>query len=175
MRFVPTRLPGVTAIETTPHRDNRGAFTRVYCPEELRAAGIRFTSVQINISSNVKRQTLRGLHWQDAPFAEAKIVRAIRGRAFDVVVDLRHDSPTYRQWLGYTLDADEANAVLIPEGLAHGFLTLTDNTDIMYQMGTSYVPGQARGARWDDSAFAIDWPCQPVIVAEADRNWPAFS
>jgi dTDP-4-dehydrorhamnose 3,5-epimerase len=155
MRFVPTRLPGVIAIKATPHRDERGSFARVYCPEEFRNAGITFSPVQINISSNVKRQTLRGLHWQDAPFAEAKIVRAVRGSAFDVVVDLRRDSPTFREWVGFTLDADDGNAVLIPEGCAHGFLTLADSTDILYQMGAAYEPGHARGARWDDPAFGM--------------------
>jgi len=174
MRFVTTGLYGVLAIEATPQRDDRGTFMRIYCPEEFRTARIAFNSVQINISSNVKRHTLRGLHWQDPPFAEAKIVRSVRGSAFDVVVDLRRGSPTYRQWLGFTLDADEGNAVLIPEGCAHGFLTLADNTDILYLMGSAYEPGWAKGARWDDPAFGIDWPYPPAVLAAVDRNWPAF-
>ncbi len=174
MRFHATRLPGVMLIEATSHGDVRGTFTRIYCPEEFQKASIPFTSVQISISSNVKRHTLRGLHWQNPPYAESKVVRAVRGLAFDVIVDLRSSSSTYRQWLSVTLDADQQNAVLIPEGCAHGFMTLTDNTDILYQMGVAYVPGQARGARWNDPGFAIEWPAVPAVVGDADQNWPDF-
>ncbi len=174
MRFHATRLPGVISIEATQNRDDRGAFSRIYCPEEFRSAGIDFNSVQISVSSNVKRHTLRGLHWQNSPHAEPKVVRAIRGRAYDVVVDLRLDSPAYRQWIAIMLDVDQQNGVFIPEGCAHGFMTLADSTDILYQIGVAYVPGQARGARWNDPAFAVEWPAAPVVIAEADRNWPDF-
>jgi dTDP-4-dehydrorhamnose 3,5-epimerase len=172
MRFTATKLPGVMLIEATPQRDERGAFARVYCPEEFKSAGIAFQLVQISVSSNLKRHTLRGLHWQNPPYAEPKVVRAVRGRAYDVVVDLRPDSPAYRQWINVTLDADQKNAVFIPEGCAHGFMTLVDETDILYQMGIAYAPGQARGARWNDPAFAIDWPAAPAVMADADRHWP---
>jgi dTDP-4-dehydrorhamnose 3,5-epimerase len=175
MRFVATKLPGVMLIETTPHRDERGAFARVYCPEEFQAAGIAFQSVQISMSSNLKRHTLRGMHWQDPPHAEPKVVRAIRGLAHDVIVDLRPESLAFRQWISVTLDADQQNAVFVPAGCAHGFMTLIDQTDILYQMGIAYVPGQARGARWNDPAFAIDWPAAPAVMADADRNWPDFA
>lgn len=174
MRIVETALAGVLRIEASPHRDARGAFARYYCPEEFRKAGIDFTSTQINLSSNPKAHTLRGLHYQPAPFAEAKLVRAVRGRAFDVVVDIRTDSATRGQWISAELSAEAMNAVFVPEGCAHGFLTLEDDTDILYQMGRPYEPGYAAGYRWDDPAFAIPWPAKPAVIGDADRAWPAF-
>jgi dTDP-4-dehydrorhamnose 3,5-epimerase len=172
MRFIPQKIAGVFVIEAAPHRDDRGAFARIFCTNEFAAAGIDFTTAQINISTNVKRHTLRGLHYQNAPFAEAKFVRAIKGSAFDVVVDLRQESPTYRQWIAVTLDARTMNAVYIPEGCAHGFLTLEDDTDILYQMGRHFVDGHAQGVRWNDPAFAIVWPAQPAVISPRDANYP---
>src|SRR3954469_4827953 len=121
MRFSPLDVKGAFLVETTPTRDNRGSFARIYCPAAFAAAGIDFASAQINLSTNQSRGTLRGLHFQDPPHAEAKLVRAVRGRAFDVVVDLRADSPTYRRWAGALIDAESASAVFVPEGCAHGF------------------------------------------------------
>ncbi len=174
MRIVETALAGVFCIHAAPHRDARGAFARLYCPEAFRKAGIDFTSTQINLSGNPNKHTLRGLHYQAPPFAEAKLVRAVRGRAFDVVVDIRADSATRGQWISVELSADAMNAVFVPEGCAHGFLTLEDDTDILYQMGRPYEPGHAAGYRWDDPAFAIPWPAGPAVIGDADRAWPEF-
>lgn len=172
MRFVPQKIAGVFVVEAAPRRDERGSFARIFCTEEFAAAGITFTTAQINLSGNAKRHTLRGLHYQNAPYAEAKFVRAVRGRAFDVVVDLRRGSPTERQWLGVELDARAMNAVFVPEGCAHGFLTLDDDTDILYQMGRHFVDGHAQGVRWNDPAFGIVWPAAPAVISPRDANYP---
>ncbi|MDH7796124.1 MULTISPECIES: dTDP-4-dehydrorhamnose 3,5-epimerase family protein [unclassified Beijerinckia] len=174
MRFAATKIAGVTLITLEPHRDERGFFARIYCPEEFAAAGIDFTSTQINLSRNPARHTLRGLHYQDAPFAEAKVVRPVRGSIYDVAVDLRRDSATYGQWVAQELSAERGDALYIAEGLAHGFLTLEPDTDVVYQMGRPYVPGQARGLRYDDPALAISWPAAPAMIGTQDLNWPAF-
>ncbi|MFC5069273.1 dTDP-4-dehydrorhamnose 3,5-epimerase family protein [Flaviflagellibacter deserti] len=173
MRFAATDIAGVFEVHAEPHVDPRGAFARLYCPDEFARAGIDFTSVQINLSTNPTGGTLRGLHFQDPPFAEAKLVRAVRGKAFDVAVDLRPDSPTFRQWTSVVLDSRSMNAIFIPEGCAHGFLTLEDDTDLLYQMGRAYEPGQARGYRYDDPAFGIGWPKEIRVIRDADLEWPA--
>lgn len=172
MRFVPTALPGVVVIEPEPRRDERGFFARLYDPGAFADAGIDFTPTQINLSRNDAALTLRGLHFQHPPFAEAKLVRVTQGRVYDVIVDLRRDSPAFRRWIGLELDADKARAVFVPEGCAHGFLTLTPATDLLYQMGRDHVPGHAAGLRWNDPALAIAWPAQPAVIARADLNWP---
>lgn len=174
MRIESTSIAGLFTLEIEPHRDERGFFARAFCEAELAAAGVSFTSPQINISRNTERATLRGMHFQPAPFAEAKLVRVMRGAMLDVVADIRRDSPTYRQWLAFELDADKANALLIPEGLAHGFLTLTTETDVLYQMGRSFVAGKAAGFRYDDPAFAISWPEAPRVIGKADLAWAAW-
>lgn len=172
MRFLAQKIAGVFVVEAEPHRDERGFFTRVYCADEFAKAGIDFASPQINLSGNAKRHTLRGLHYQDPPFAEAKFVRAVRGRAFDVVVDLRPGSPTENAWISVELDSRHQNGVFVPEGCAHGFLTLEDDTDVLYQMGCVFVEGHARGVRWDDPAFAIAWPARPAVISERDAAHP---
>lgn len=175
MRFLETDLSGVVRIAPEPNDDPRGAFARLYCPKEFSDAGLDdFTPVQINISRNTVRHTLRGMHWQDPPYAEAKLVRVTRGAAWDVAVDLRPDSPTRLRWVAMLLDAENAEALFIPEGFAHGFLTLEPDTDVLYQMGRMYEPGHERGARWDDSAFGIDWPVRPVVISERDKTYPDF-
>ena len=175
MIFTETELPGVFDIALEPHGDDRGFFARAFCPEEFAAAGLTFQSVQINISRNTHASTLRGMHWQDAPFDEAKVVRVTHGAVYDVVVDLRAKSSTHRRWIARELNAHQANAVFIPEGCAHGFLTLQPDTDVFYQMGRSYVPGHARGFRWDDPAIGIQWPHAPAVIAPADRAWPLLA
>lgn len=172
MKITETEIPGVFDVLTEPSLDERGFFARLYCPREFAAAGIDFTPAQINLSRNREAFTLRGMHWQDPPFAEAKLVRATAGVAYDVVVDLRPESPTFRRWLSRRLSAQEANAVFVPEGCAHGFLTLAPETDIFYQMSRLYVGNQARGFRWDDPGFGIEWPAAPRVIGEADRRWP---
>lgn len=173
MKFAATEIPGVVEIEAEPRHDDRGFFARLYSAEEFAGAKIDFTSTQINLSRNARAFTLRGMHWQDPPYAESKIARVVRGAIFDVVVDLRPASPTFRRWIGRRLDAVRANALFIPEGCAHGFLTLEDDTDILYQMGRPYVGGQAMGLRYDDPGIGIVWPAAPQVIAEADLAWPS--
>ena len=175
MRFQKAPIEEVFEVLADPHRDERGFFSRLYCPQEFLAAGISFNSTQINLSGNLSAHTLRGLHYQDAPFAESKLVRCISGSAHDVVLDIRPSSPTFGQWQSFTLSAQDMNAIFIPEGCAHGFLTLEDNTTLHYQMGRPHEPGHARGIRWDDPTLAINWPHQPRVISDADKSWPAFT
>jgi dTDP-4-dehydrorhamnose 3,5-epimerase len=173
MRFLPTELPGVFAIEVEPRGDDRGLFARTYCREEFGAHGLCTDWVQCNVSFNARAGTLRGMHWQAAPHEEAKLVRCTSGAAFDVVVDLRADSPTYRKWAAVELTAANRTAVYIPGGCAHGFQTLADGTELFYQMSAFYVPEAARGARWDDPALAIAWPpCEARVIAPRDLSFP---
>jgi dTDP-4-dehydrorhamnose 3,5-epimerase len=172
VKIIETEIPGVFDVLAEPHRDERGFFARLYCPIEFAVAGIDFTPTQINLSRNREALTLRGMHWQDPPFAEAKLVRATAGVAHDVVVDMRAESPTFRRWLSRRLSAKEANALFVPEGCAHGFLTLAPDTDILYSMNRVYVSGHSRGFRWDDPGFGIEWPVAPRVIGEADRRWP---
>lgn len=176
MRFLPTPLAGVVRIEPEPHHDARGLFARLFCPRAWEAAGLPpFTPVQMNVSRNPTAFTLRGMHLQDPPHAEAKLVRVTRGRIFDVALDLRTDSPSFRCWTGVELDAAGMEALFIPEGCAHGFLTLEPDTDVLYLMGRLHVPDQGRGVRWDDPAFRIAWPRQPVLIDGRDAGWPDWS
>jgi dTDP-4-dehydrorhamnose 3,5-epimerase len=173
--FTQTAIAGVVIVEAQPYRDDRGAFARLYCPEEFAAAGWAFEPVQTSLSQNLRCGTLRGMHYQAAPHAETKLVRATRGRAFDVSVDLRPDSPTFRQWVGVELDAARANAVLIPEGIAHGFLTLEDDTDILYMITPKFEAGRDAGVRWNDPAFGIAWPARPAVISDRDAAYPDFT
>ena len=174
MRFVPTPIAGVVRIEAEPHVDDRGLFARLYCPEEFAAAGIDFAPAQTSLSRNPKAGTLRGMHFQAAPHAEAKLVRVTRGRVFDVAVDLRPDSPTYRKWTGAELSAENLVGLYIGEGIAHGFLTLEPDTDVVYQIAPAYRPGHDAGVRWDDPAFGIAWPMAPVLISARDAGYPDF-
>lgn len=171
MEFRETTLPGVFEIETTPHGDERGLFARLYCPEEFAKTGIDFTPTQVNLSTNPMLGTLRGMHFQKPPLAEAKLVRVIQGAAWDVVVDLRPGA-TFGKWIAAELTAENLRALYLPEGVAHGFLTLSADTHILYQMGRAYVPGHADGVRWDDPTLGIDWPAAPQVIANKDRDWP---
>lgn len=174
MNFAPTPIPGVVEVTTTPHRDARGGFARLYCPDDFAAAGISFAPTQVNLSTNPLRHTLRGLHFQHAPHAEAKLVRAITGQVWDVAVDLR-PGPGFGRWHGVILDATLMNAMFLPEGVAHGFVTLADNAAVLYHMGRNHLPGQSNGLRWDDPALAITWPAPPVLIGDADLAWPLLS
>jgi len=175
MKFIPALIPGVFRIELQPQTDERGSFARTYCEATFRAHGLEPVGIQCNISVNPRRGTLRGLHYQAPPAEEAKLVRCVRGRLFDVAVDLRPDSPAFRQWLGVELDAEEGQALYIPRGCAHGFLTLDDDTAVYYQMGAEYAPDRARGVRWNDPAFAISWPIEPLHLSERDAAFPDFA
>lgn len=174
MNFAATPIPGVVEITASPHRDARGSFARLYCPEEFAAAGIAFAPGQINLSTNPQRHTLRGLHFQHPPHAEAKLVRAVAGQVWDVAVDLRPGSG-FGRWHSVLLDAAAMNAVFLPEGVAHGFLTLSAGAEVLYQMGRPHVPGKAAGLRWDDPALGIDWPAAPLVIGDADRGWPLLA
>ncbi len=174
MKFVPLSIAGAYRIDPEPHKDDRGTFVRLFCSEEFAGQGLEFTTSQINLSANTKSHTLRGLHFHAAPYAESKLVRVVRGRAFDVIVDLRPESPSYKCWDSLDLDSDSLAAVFIPEGCAHGFLTLQDDTALLYQMGRPFVPGFDRGIRWNDPAFGIAWPAAPAIISERDAGYPDF-
>lgn len=172
MHFSETGITGVVVIDIEPREDARGAFARLQCPDEFAAAGHPFAPAQTSLSRNPRAGTLRGMHYQAAPHAEAKLVRAVRGRIFDVALDLREDSPTYRRWTSAELSAENARAVLIPEGVAHGFLTLEPDTDVLYQISPAFQPGREAGVRWDDPAFAIAWPAAPELISERDAAYP---
>jgi dTDP-4-dehydrorhamnose 3,5-epimerase len=174
MKFAPTELPGVARVTLDRFADARGFFARLQCPEEFAAAGLPFAPLQTSLSRNDAAFTLRGMHFQAPPHDEAKLVRVVRGAAYDVVVDLRRDSPSYRRWIATTLSAENGEALLIPAGCAHGFLTLEDATDVLYQIDQLYVPGQARGLRYDDPTIAVAWPAAPRVIAPADLAWPAL-
>ena len=176
MRFVQTPLPGAWVIELEQIDDERGWFARTFDAEEFAAHGLNPAVAQCNVSLNLRRDTLRGMHYQAEPHGESKLVRCVRGAIFDVAVDVRPGSATCRRWHAAQLSAENRLAFYIPAGLAHGFQTLTDNAEVLYQMGDPYVPEAARGVRWDDPAFAIDWP-EPLgerTISERDRAFPDF-
>ena len=175
MRFHETKVPGLIEVLTEPAGDPRGRFLRTWCADEFAAAGIDFRPRQTSISENRARHTLRGMHWQAAPAEERKLVRCLRGAAFDVVVDLRPDSAGYLHWVGVELRPEVHNALLVPAGCAHGFLTLTDDAWLEYMIDAPYVPDAARGARWDDPAFAIAWPAAPAVISDRDAHWPDYA
>ena len=172
MRFAPTSIDGVLVLELEARGDERGSFMRTFCANEFAAAGIDFTVVQANVSVNVERHTLRGMHLQRAPYGEAKIVSCLRGRIFDVAVDLRPESPTYLKWEGVELGADIPRAFYLAEGIAHGFLTLEPDSLVNYLMGAEYVADAATGVRWDDPVVGIEWPAPPQVISDRDRAFP---
>jgi dTDP-4-dehydrorhamnose 3,5-epimerase len=175
MIFTETNLKGAFVIQIQRLEDERGFFARTFCQNEFREHGLNTNLSQCNISHNRKRGTLRGMHFQAAPYAEAKLVQCMHGSIHDVIVDLRVNSPTYLSHIGVDISADEHNLFYVPEGFAHGFITLEDDTDIFYQMSEFYTPSSARGFRWNDLVFDIRWPLQPSIVSERDANYPDFS
>ena len=167
-----TPLAGVLVTSVQKIEDERGFFARTYCQQELADAGVDIHLVQTNVSGNKVKGTLRGLHFQDEPRPDKKLVTCSRGAIFDVAVDLRQGSATYLQWFGTELSADNRKGLYVPPGCAHGFITLQDNTDVNYLMGETYVVELARGARWDDPAFGINWPLSPVTMNERDSAYP---
>jgi dTDP-4-dehydrorhamnose 3,5-epimerase len=174
MIFSETKLSGVLLIEPELHADDRGSFARSFCVDEFKNVGVDFGIAQTNFSFNKYAGTLRGLHYQLPPFAEAKIVRCTRGALYDVVVDLRSESPTSGQWLAVELNAENRNSIYVPEGCAHGFQTLVDNTEVSYLMSERYVSEAASGVRYDDPAIGIEWPLAVSSVSDRDRDWPDF-
>ncbi len=175
MKFEATPIAGLWRIEIEPHADARGFFARTYCIDEFARAGVRFGSIrQSSLSFNRVRGTLRGLHWQAAPKLEGKLVRPARGRIFDVIVDLRANSPTFCRWFGAELRSDRSEAFLVPPLCAHGFVTLEDDSVVDYAMDADFDTELARGVRWDDPAFGIVWPIEPVVMSDRDRTYPDF-
>jgi dTDP-4-dehydrorhamnose 3,5-epimerase len=174
MTFHETKLPAVLEIHLDPLHDERGFFARSWCQREFEEHGLNPKLVQCNVSFNARKGTLRGMHYQAPPYPEAKLVRCTRGAIYDVVVDLRPDSPTFKRWIGVELTSTKRNMVYVPEGCAHGFLTLEDETDVFYQMSEFYHPDLARGVRWNDPAFGIVWPGEATQMSERDRSYPSF-
>ena len=172
MRFVETGLSGAWLIEPDLISDERGFFARTYCRNEFADKGLNPNLVQCNISFNRLRGTLRGMHFQKAPHAEAKLVRCTQGSIYDVIIDLRDDSQTYAKWFGVELTAETRKALYVPEGFAHGFLTLQDNTEVLYQMSEFFHAECAAGVRWNDPLFFISWPGAVKVISERDRDYP---
>jgi len=176
VKIEPTSIPGLFQVSVAAHADERGLFARTYCAQEFEAAGTGFGPIrQTGLSANARRGTLRGMHWQAAPACERKLVRPACGQIFDVVVDLRPDSPTFRRWYGKVLDAALHDALLIPPLCAHGFLTLKDETLVEYAMDCHFSPEHSRGVRYDDPAFGIEWPAVPAVISERDRSYPDYA
>jgi dTDP-4-dehydrorhamnose 3,5-epimerase len=174
MMFRETILAGVFEICLDPRSDERGFFARSWCEREFADHGLNRKLVQCNVSLNFKKGTLRGIHYQDEPHQESKLVRCTQGAIYDVAVDLRPQSATFRRWYSAVLSAANRRMLYIPEGCGHGFLTLTDNAEVFYQMSQFYHPESNRGVRWDDPAFQIDWPGEIKVISERDRTYPNF-
>ena len=175
MIFRETKLKGAFIIEPERQEDERGFFARTFGQEEFKAHGLNPRLVQCNISFNKNKGTLRGMHYQIAPYEEVKLVRCTMGAIYDVIIDLRADSPTYKQWFAVELTAENRRMLYIPEGFAHGFQTLEDNTEVFYQMSEFYNPESSKGIRWDDPAFNIRWPSNKRIISPRDQQYPDFS
>lgn len=176
MIFHPTPIDGAYLVDIKKIEDERGFFGRAYCANTFREKGIPFTVAQANVGYSRKKGTLRGLHYQVAPHEEAKLVRCIRGAVFDVIIDLRKESKSYGRWFGAELSAGSHRLFHVPRGTAHGYLSLVDNSEIMYLVSEFYTPGAESGIRWNDPAFAIQWPLtENLIISEKDRAWPDFS
>ena len=177
MVFQETALKGAFVIEVEIHADERGSFGRSYCWREFQEHGLDPRVVQCNVSHNSKRGTLRGMHYQESPHEEAKLIRCARGAMYDVIVDLRPLSSTFRKWAAFELEAvpgKPSKMVYVPRGFAHGFLTLRDDTEVFYQMSEFFVPDAARGFRWNDPAFDIEWPEPVVVISDRDRGYQDF-
>jgi len=172
--FAETRLKGAFIIEMEKLEDERGFFARSWCQREFEEHGLNSRLVQCNISFNAKKGTLRGMHYQAKPFEEAKLIRCTRGAIHDLIVDIRPDSPTFREYVGFLLTADNRSLLYVPEGFAHGFLTLEDDTEVFYQMSEFHAPDHARGFRWDDPGFRIKWPGDVKVISERDETYPDF-
>ena len=175
MIFTELALRGAFIVDMEPRKDDRGSFARAFCREEFSRHGLKTEVAQCNVSVNRRKGTLRGMHYQVPPKAEAKLVRCARGAVHDVIVDLREDSPTFLRWEAVKLTGDDSRMLYIPEGFAHGFQTLVDDAEVFYQMFESYSPEHARGVRWDDPALGIEWPFPDPIVSERDRAYPLLA
>ncbi|CAN5652532.1 dTDP-4-dehydrorhamnose 3,5-epimerase [soil metagenome] len=174
MIFTETELEGAFVVDPEKLGDERGFFARAWDRQEFEAHGLNPQLVQCNISFNKEKGTLRGMHYQAAPYDEAKLVRCTRGAIYDVAVDLRPNSPTFKQWVGRELTVDNRRMLYVPEGFAHGFQTLEDDTEVFYQVSVFHSPDHGRGVRWDDPAFGIKWPTETRVIVDRDRKYPDF-
>ena len=174
MIFKETKLKGAFIIEIQKLEDERGFFGRSWCANELKAHGLKINIAQANISFSKKKGTLRGMHCQIDPFQETKLIRCTQGSIFDVIIDLRPDSPTYKQWYGVELSQDNYKMLYVPEDFAHGFITLKDNCEVTYLVTQFYTPNAEGGIRWNDKQFNIQWPLTPVVISEKDKGHPDF-
>ena len=170
-----TELAGAFVVESEPIEDERGWFARIYDEGELEQNGLATRFAQGSLAYNKERGTLRGMHYQADPHAEAKLVRCISGAVHDVIVDLRPASPTFKRWVAVELTAASGRMLYVPEGLAHGYLTLENESETLYLISAPYAPEAARGVRWDDPAFGIAWPDEPRVLSEKDKAWSDFS
>ncbi len=175
MIFTETRLPGAYIIELEPIHDNRGFFSRVMCKREFDTFDLTTDFVQANITFSTEKGTLRGMHYQIRPHKEIKLVHCPRGAIYDVIIDMRPDSPTYLQWIATEISAENHKMIYIPGEFAHGYMTLAANTEVYYQVAQFYAPEYERGIRWDDPAFQIEWPeISEIIMSAKDKSWPDF-
>jgi dTDP-4-dehydrorhamnose 3,5-epimerase len=175
MIFEETKLKGAYIIDLEKHEDDRGFFARTFCRNELTANGLIADVAQANMSLSKTRGTVRGMHYQKAPYEETKLVRCTRGALYDVIIDLRPDSLTYSQWIGVELSADNYRMLFVPKNFAHGFITLADDTEATYLVSQFYAPGSELGIRWNDPRFGIQWPIAVQVISEKDENWPDFT
>jgi dTDP-4-dehydrorhamnose 3,5-epimerase len=175
VEFEPAGLEGAWVLHLDRHDDERGFFARVWCAEEFQRRRLNGALAQCSLSYNHSAGTLRGMHYQAPPAQEAKVVRCIRGAIHDVLIDLRSESPSYCRWVARELTADNRLSFYVPEGVAHGFLTLSDDAEVLYLISSPYVPALARGVRWDDPAFNVSWPRRPSAISERDRSYPDFT
>ena len=175
MIFAETPLTGAFVVGAKAHEDARGHFARIFDADEFATRGLATSWPHVSVAFNKEWGTLRGMHFQTEPHAEAKLVRCVRGSLHDVVVDLRSESPTFKRWAAYELSAANGQMLYVPPGLAHGYLTLEDETEALYLISERYAPHAATGVRWDDPAFAIEWPAEPRVLSDRDRAWPDFS
>ena len=175
MIFRETEIPGAWVIELDVSRDDRGGFARTYDAEEFRRHALEPVSDQSSMSVNARAGTLRGLHWQEEPYGECKLIRCTRGAVWDVLLDMRPDSAAHHHWIGVELRGGDVQEVYAPRGVAHGFITLADDTEVNYQMAGRYAPAHARAVRWDDPAFGVRWPREPVAMSDADRTRPDYT
>lgn len=175
MVFTETRIPGAWIVDPKTIADHRGLFATTWLPSEFESRGLDSAIAQCNLAFSLKRGTLRGMHFQRSPHEQVKVVRCTRGAILDVVIDLREGSPAFRQWEAFELTQDNRRMLYIPKGLAHGYLTLGDDSEVFYQASTPWAPQAEDGVRWNDPAFAIRWPFEPVVISERDATWPLMS
>lgn len=174
MLFTPTQLKGAFIVDLEQRQDHRGFFARTFCAKEFSAHGLKPTVAQCNLSFNHKKGTLRGMHYQIAPATETKLIRCIQGAIYDVLIDMRPESPTYLSSIGVELTAENRRALYVPEMVAHGYQALTDGAEVIYEVGEFYMPGYERGLRYDDPAFKIEWPLPVSEISDKDAAWPLF-